>query len=122
MKKNAMGLGAALLLAACGGGGEETPETFEQRSEHLATALCTYQQKCANQSGYDACHRDVITDMADARAALDANGQTACMTCMGVKIEELEKASNSACAQSPSQQRVIDACGPSGDEACAGYP
>ncbi len=119
--KNAMSVLAVLLLTACGGGDGDA-ESFEQRSERMARALCTYQQKCKGQSGYDSCYRDVVTDMGDAKEMLGTDGQTACMRCMGVKIEELEKANNSACNESPNQQRVINACGASGDEACAGYP
>jgi len=108
---------AVWLLAACSGG-----ETFQERSEHLAEALCTYQQKCQSLSNYQSCYQDVVNDMGDAQEKLAEEGEAACMKCMQAKIEELEKASDSSCQETPSQQRVIEACGSSGDEACAGYP
>lgn len=98
-----------VLLSACG-------ETFEERSESFAEAICSYGRKCLGRDNYSTCYQDVVNDMKDAETKLDEMGQEECMECMQVKIEELGE----GCT--PDEERLLDACGDDYDAACAGYP
>ncbi|NMO18616.1 hypothetical protein HPC49_13020 [Pyxidicoccus fallax] len=117
MKKNVMSLLAVVLLSACG----SDSETFEERSEHLAEALCTYGTQCGGESDYDDCYEDVVRDMKDAREAVGESGEDACMKCMKVMIEVIEQSSDNDCEELD-EQRVSEECSIPGGNACAGYP
>lgn len=115
--KNMLWVLGVLLLSACG-------ETFSERSENLAEAICSFERECDDDGvDYDDCYEDVVNDMEDAEAELDEEGEEACMKCMEVLIEEAEKAAEGECEADLDEDRIRDACGSSGEDgACAGYP
>lgn len=112
--KSAVAVCAVLLLSACGS------ETFEERSEHLARAICSFAEECLDRTDYDNCYQDVVTDMGDAQEELDAAGEEACMKCMEVKIKVIEQAVDDCSNYDLGQ--ITEACGETTKDACAGYP
>jgi hypothetical protein len=117
MKKMGVVLLGLLVLAGCG----DTEETWDERAMHLAESLCRYQRQCKGQSDYQGCYNDVVNDMRSAKDQLSDEAEEGCMTCMLVKINELENANVSSCKSEPDAQRVAAACGAT-SEKCAGFP
>lgn len=121
-----------LVLAACGGddgGGGGGTSSFDNELSPFENSLCDVGAQCFNDDRAQ-CISDVMADMADAKAMLDAAGQDQCAACMHAKTVEAQKFLDANCDSSVlDEAAVIAACDTtpdngedSDDEACAGYP
>lgn len=110
--------------------------SFDEELPAFRKAYCDRAVACIGQDRA-MCETEVNTDMADAKAALDAAGEMRCARCMKVKAIEVAKVVAANCnAAAGNAEAIFDACdlnksvdydgddnpGNDDDEACAGFP
>jgi hypothetical protein len=131
----------SLVLAACaaddGGDGDgTTTDPWDAAVDDFVQAGCVEAATCSGEQPAE-CEGDVRADLDDARAELDAAGESRCIQCMTVKVRELRKIIAASCDISAADQAaVFAACdldpatdydgdgqpANDDDEACAGFP
>ena len=125
-------LSIILFVAACAADDSDSQTgagSFDQELPSFVATLCEVDASCFG-ADENTCRQDVETDMADAKAALDAAGEQRCAECMDVKTREAQKILNAGCdVNAADNAAVLAACdlNPSDgvqkdDEACAGFP
>lgn len=130
-----MSLVSVLVLAACGGS-NDGGASWDDTVTDFVTAICPPANTCTSGDPA-ACEQDVRTDLADAKAMLDADGQERCIHCLQVKTDLIGDIVAQSCQPTADQnQQVFDACdldpivdydndgtaNNDDDEACAGFP
>ena len=119
-----------------GGGGGGGGDDWDTTIEALVDTLCVDGAACTGDDPGQ-CEGDVRTDMADARAQLDAAGEARCLACLDVKMRELRKIIAASCdVAAADTDAIYAACdldpatdyngdddpANDDDEACAGFP
>lgn len=137
------GSGGAIDAASTvdGGGGADAasgadaePVTFDGELPRFIESICQVGAQCYDEILQD-CRDDITTDMADAKAALDATGEDQCAACMRAKSDLADALLAANCdARAVDPLSILDYCDldpnvdygndgvPDVDEACAGYP
>jgi hypothetical protein len=112
-----------VLATSCGGGAVDNtgPGDWNDAVTGYVAAVCQDLATCTGDDP-DACESDVRTDLADARAALDDADEAACIECLNVKAEQAHDESFTCDPADIDMDAIIAACGPNGDDACAGFP
>jgi hypothetical protein len=121
-----------LVLAACGGGGDDgrgSSGSFDDEVVDFRDTLCDVGSQCFSDDR-QSCIDDVTADMADAKAELDDAGEMQCAACMHEKTVQAQAVLDADCnADAYDEEAVLAACDltpddgvDTDDEACAGYP
>ena len=112
-----------LAVAACGGGPVDNtgPGAWNDAVTDYVKAVCMDMAVCTGDDP-GTCESDVRVDLADAKAALDEAGEAACIDCLEVKAEQAHNESFTCDAADVDMDAIIAACGPNGDDNCAGFP
>jgi hypothetical protein len=116
-------LAILVMLAACGGGAVDNtgPGAWNDAVTDFVQAVCDDLAPCTGDDP-DTCEDDVRADLADAKEALDEAGEAECIDCLEVKAQQAHDQSFTCDPEDIDMDAIIAACGPNGDDACAGFP